>query len=173
MLFTEPIVTVFSLWISFLWGFMYMLLESIGLVTELHSYTPGQTGLVFLSICLGALLGNLTNPIQDWLYRRYEPKKGPEARLFFACAGSLLFPIGCFIYGWTAYPHVSIAGPVVGITTLMLGVYIVYLAVFNYLADAYLIYASSALAAQSFSRNVFGFAFPLFVEPMCVRSASD
>lgn len=68
--------------------------------------------------------------------------------------------------GWTAYPDVSIAGPVVGITTLMLGIYIIYLAVFNYLADAYLIYASSALAAQSFARNMFGFAFPLFVEPM-------
>ena len=94
MLFTEPIVTVFSLWISFLWGFMYMLLESIGLVTELHSYTPGQTGLVFLSICLGAPLGNLTNPIQDWLYRRYEPKKGPEARLFFGLGDEVVRPRG-------------------------------------------------------------------------------
>lgn len=80
---------------------------------------------------------------------------------------------------------------VVGITVLMWGVYIIYLAVFNYLADgecaveyalrarntdklmsyrppsaAYLIYASSALAAQSFARNIFAFAFPLFVEQM-------
>lgn len=97
MLFTEPIVTVFSLWIAFVWGFMYMLLESIGLVTELHGYNHGQTGLVFLSICLGAILGNVTNPLQDWLYARYERQRGPEARLFFACAGAVLFPLGCFI----------------------------------------------------------------------------
>jgi hypothetical protein len=34
--------------------------------------------------------------------------------------------------------------------------------VFNYLADSYTIYSSSALAAQSFMRNVFGAGFPLF-----------
>ena len=33
---------------------------------------------------------------------------------------------------------------------------------FNYLADSYTIYSSSALAAQSFMRNVFGAGFPLF-----------
>ena len=45
MLFTEPIVTAFSLWVAFLWGFMYMLLESIGLVTQLHNFTPGQVSI--------------------------------------------------------------------------------------------------------------------------------
>ncbi|KAN0063724.1 hypothetical protein ACQY0O_003774 [Thecaphora frezii] len=162
----EPIVTFFSLWIAFVWGFMYMLLESIGLITELHNFTEGQTGLMFLSICFAAILGNLTNPIQEHLYAKTYAKRGPEARLYLACAGALLFPIGCFIYGWTAYRHVNIAGPIVGVVVLMLGVYHIYLAVFCYLADSYLTYASSALAAQSFARNVFGFAFPLFVEPM-------
>jgi hypothetical protein len=35
----------------------------------------------------------------------------------------------------------------------------------SYLADAYTLYASSAIAAQSFCRNMFGFFFTLF---MCV-----
>lgn len=168
-LITEPIVTSFSLWIAFVWGFMYMLLDSVGLITRLHAFTPGQTGLVFLAICVAALIGNITNPIQEALYRRNFATRGPEARLYLACVGALLFPIGCFIYGWTAYDHVSIAGPIVGIVVLMTGIYHIYLAVFNYLADSYLTYASSALAAQSFARNVFGFAFPLFVEPMYKR----
>jgi MFS family permease len=166
MLISEPIVFVFSLWISFAWGFMYMLLTSIGLVSDLHGYTPGQTGLVFLSICLGAIIGFSTNYIQDAVYRRMFPRKGPEARLYSACVAAVLFPVGCFIYAWTSYADVSIAGPIVGITTLMAAIYIIYLAVFNYLADAYLIYASSALAGQSFARNMFGFAFPLFADQM-------
>jgi hypothetical protein len=41
--------------------------------------------------------------------------------------------------------------------------------VFNYLADSYTIYASSALAAQSFMRNLFGFGFPLFSTQMYIR----
>ncbi|PWN37832.1 MFS general substrate transporter [Meira miltonrushii] len=166
MLFSEPIVFVFSLWISFCWGMMYCLLESIGFITELHNYTPDQTGLVFLTICAGALIGFACNFYQDRLYLKNFEKRGPEARLYAACAAAILFPIGCFIYAWTSYPDVSIAGPVVGITALMTAVYTIYLAVFNYLADAYLVYASSALAAQSFARNMFGFAFPLFVTPM-------
>jgi MFS family permease len=166
MLFSEPIVFVFSLWISFCWGMMYCLLESIGFVTELHNYTPGQTGLVFLTICAGAIIGFFCNFYQDHLYTKNFTKRGPEARLYAACAAAILFPIGCFIYAWTSYPDVSIAGPIVGITALMTAVYTIYLAVFNYLADAYLVYASSALAAQSFARNMFGFAFPLFVTPM-------
>lgn len=92
-----------------------MLLESIGLVADLHGYTPGQvsvrsspsahllteycrqTGLVFLSICLGAVIGQATNPIQSILYARYVAKIGPEARLYSACVAAVMFPIGCFI----------------------------------------------------------------------------
>jgi hypothetical protein len=40
------------------------------------------------------------------------------------------------------------------------------LAVFNYLADAYGTYASSALAGQSFLRNMIAAAFPFFTETM-------
>lgn len=106
MLFTEPIVMVFSLWIAFAWGFMYMLLESIGLVTDLHGYSPGQTGLVFLSICVGAILGFGLNFIQDHVYRRKFPVKGPEARLYSACVAAIMFPVGCFICEFLAnsYP---------------------------------------------------------------------
>ena len=145
---------------------MYSLLLSIGLVARQHGYTPGEQGSIFWSIALAAILGQLTNGLQDYLYARYFPTKGPEARLYLSMVGGVLFPIGCFIYAWTSFPNVSIVGPIVGITILMLGVYHAYLGVFNFLADAYLIYASSALAAQSFSRNVFGFAAPLFTTQM-------
>ncbi|KAK0534759.1 hypothetical protein OC842_002541 [Tilletia horrida] len=166
ILVSEPIVTSFSIWIALAWGFMYGLLESIGLIAELHNFSPGQTGLLFLTLVVASLIGLITNFYQEALYRKYYPTKGPEARLFAACAGAVLFPIGGFIYAWTSYPDVSIAGPIIGIIVLMTGVYHIYLAVFSYLSDAYLIYASSALAAQSFARNVFGFAFPLFITQM-------
>lgn len=166
LLFSEPIVTSFSLWVSLNWLMLYATLESVGLITELHGYTEGQTGLVFLSICLAAALGQASTFIQENLYRRYYPTKGPEARLYLSMLSAFLFPIGCFIYGWTAYPDVSIAGPIVGLVVMMFAVYHVYLATFNYIADAYLIFASSALAAQSFSRNMFGFSAPLFTTQM-------
>ncbi|CEH14585.1 Synaptic vesicle transporter SVOP and related transporters (major facilitator superfamily) [Ceraceosorus bombacis] len=166
MLFTEPVVTAFSLWISLQWGMMYALLESIGLVSALHDYTPSQTGLVFLAICVAALIGNLLNPLSERAYARNYPKRGAEARLYAAMFAGLMFPAGCAIYAWTSYSDVSMAGPIIGIVVLMVAVYIVYLAAFSYLADSYGPYASSALAAQSFSRNMFGAAFPLFTTQM-------
>jgi hypothetical protein len=47
-----------------------------------------------------------------------------------------------------------------------MGIYSIYLATFNYLADAYHRYASSALAAQSFCRNMLGGIFPLVTVAM-------
>lgn len=45
----------------------------------------------------------------------------------------------------------------------------IYLAVFNYLADIYGIYASSAQAAQSFCRNMVAGCFAIFVDVMFER----
>ncbi|MCJ1367330.1 hypothetical protein MMC16_006462 [Acarospora aff. strigata] len=50
-----------------------------------------------------------------------------------------------------------------------MGIFSIYLAVFNYLADTYHRYASSALAAQSFCRNMLGGIFPLITNPMFRR----
>lgn len=47
-----------------------------------------------------------------------------------------------------------------------MGIFSIYLAVFNYLADTYHRYASSALAAQSFCRNMLGGIFPLITDQM-------
>ncbi|KAK0548572.1 hypothetical protein OC845_003516 [Tilletia horrida] len=165
LLVTEPIVFFFSLWLAFAWGMLYNLLESIGLV--------------FLTLLIGTILGFCTTFIQEALYRRNVLRKGPEARLYAACAGGLLAALRSFKNqpadsssasdGWTSFRTVSIAGPIVGLLVLTLGIYHIYLAVFNYLADSYLIYASSALAAQSFLRNMFGFAFPLFATQMYTK----
>ena len=64
---------------------------------------PQQTGLVFLSICGGALIGWMTNPLQDMVYARKFPTKGPEARLYCACIAAVLFPVGCFICASTRW----------------------------------------------------------------------
>lgn len=89
---------------------MYMLLESIGLIAALHGYNPGQTGLVFLSICVAALIGQATNVFQERLYARKFTTRGPEARLYASCVAAVGFPCGCFIYGWTAYCECYLIG---------------------------------------------------------------
>ncbi|KDN35485.1 hypothetical protein K437DRAFT_77932 [Tilletiaria anomala UBC 951] len=140
----------------------------IQLVTALHGFTPDQTGL-FLSIRLGALVGQMINPLQEKLYLRQFPTKAPEARLYRACVGALLVPIGCFVCGWTSFSSASIAGPLVGIVMTTTGIDHIYLRVLNSLVDSYLVYTSSALAGQSLLHELLGSVCPLFVEAMYRR----
>ncbi|TFK23218.1 drug transporter [Coprinopsis marcescibilis] len=167
LLISEPIVTSFSVWIGLAWGIVYCMISSVGLVfTELHGFNVAQAGLGFLALVVGSLIGFGTNFIQEWLYRKYFPTKGVEARLYSACYAAILFPIGMFIYGASCSPSVHWSGLVIGIMIFLWATYTIYLAVFSYLADCYGPYASSALAAQSLFRNILAAIFPLFSQQM-------
>jgi len=170
LLISEPLVTAFSLWIGFAWGILYGLVEAIPYVFgNLYGFNQGQIGLVYLGIIIGSLIGFIGNLWQERLYAKHFPTKGPEARLFAACASGVIFPVGCFIFAWTSYSFVPWIAPLIGVTIVSLAIFIIYLSVFNYLADSYLIYASSALAAQSFVRNLSGGGFPLFIDQVYAR----
>lgn len=74
----------------------------------------------------------------------------PEGRLYFVCVESILMPAGLFWFGWTSYPSVPWIVPTLALGCATMGIFSIYLATFNYLADTYHRYASSAIAAQSF-----------------------
>ena len=107
---------------------------------------------------------------QEKVAKRYgKLPASPESRLYFSCFESALMPIGLFWFGWTSFPSIHWIAPTLAIGCATMGIFSVYLAVFNYLADTYHRYASSALAAQSFSRNMFGGIFPLITTAMFTR----
>ncbi|KAG8932743.1 hypothetical protein FRC02_000644 [Tulasnella sp. 418] len=170
LLFTESVVASFSLWVGFAWGVLYGLIQSVGPVFKtVYGFGPGESGSVFATLCIGAIIGTLLNSYQERLYQRYVKVKGPEARLFAAMVAGILLPIGCFIYAWTCNREIHWIAPCIGIIIIILGIYTIYAAVFNYLADCYLTYASSALAGQSLCRNMAGAAFPMFTNQMYNR----
>lgn len=70
------------------------------------------------------------------------------------------------LFQWTQFSSIPWIVPTLGIGCATMGIYSIYLATFNYLADSYHRYASSALAAQSFCRNVLGGIFPLIATIM-------
>ncbi|PLB38859.1 putative MFS multidrug transporter [Aspergillus candidus] len=169
MLLTEPVVAFFTLWISFAWGILFLFFSSV-VQTFSHNYGMNtlQTGMIQLAISVGALIGTLINPLQDWIYLRTasrNPEKPghpiPEARLYTSIPGSLLFTGGLFWYGWSSFPHVPWIVPTMGIAATGLGIYSIYMAVVNYLTDSYEKYAASALSAASLGRNTFGAFLPL------------
>lgn len=59
-------------------------------------------------------MGYLGNIYQEKLYKKHQPKRGPEARLYTAMHGGLMFPAGLLIFAFTpGRGHWS--GPVIGL----------------------------------------------------------
>ena len=184
LLFTEPVVFFFSLWVSFSWAVLYLTFGSIPLVySRSHKFTIQQCGAVFSALSIGATLSTILSVYQDRFLARYlemskkDPEKqsrlirnldlsSPEGRLYFACIESALLPIGLFWFGWTQFASIPWIVPTLAIGCATMGIYSIYLATFNYLSDMYHRYASSALAAQSFCRNILGGVFPLVTAAM-------
>ncbi|KAL4926284.1 putative MFS multidrug transporter [Aspergillus undulatus] len=169
MLTTEPVVIFFTLWISFAWGILYLFFSSVPQTYgQNYGWSTLATGLIQLAISVGAVIGTAFNPIQDWIHmgtaskNKERPGKPiPEARLYSSIPGSLLFAAGLFWYGWASMPDVHWIVPTMGITAAGVGIYSIYMAVVNYLTDAYERYAASALSAASLGRNSFGAFLPL------------
>ncbi|KAG2140816.1 MFS general substrate transporter [Suillus cothurnatus] len=163
-LFTEPIVQSFSLWIGFLWGVVYCLLESI--TTEFQSvynFSVSDTGFVLL---VGAIIGFLANMYQETLYQKHFLMKGQEARLYMACVAAVVLPVSMFIYAWTASPNIPWIVPLIGLTAFTSGLFLIYQVSFLYLADCYGPYTSSAQAGQGLARNIMALMFSLFTQKM-------
>ncbi|KAH9004583.1 major facilitator superfamily domain-containing protein [Lactarius hatsudake] len=164
---TEPVVTSISLWVGFAWGVFYCMIESIvPIFSHVHNFNIGETGTVFVAAFLGSLLGFFSNLHQERVYQRSVRERGPEARLTWARFAGIMFPVGMFVYAWTSFSRVPWIAMTIGIVIFIWATFIIYLAAFTYLADCYGTYASSAIAAQSLSRNLLGMAFPLFTKQM-------
>lgn len=103
-----------------------------------------------IAISVGGILATLLSIYQEKIAIRFgKMSNTPEGRLYFACIESVLMPVGLFWFGWTSFSSVPWIVPTIAVGCATMGIFSVYLAVFNYLADTYHRYASSAIAAQS------------------------
>jgi hypothetical protein len=170
LLFRDPVVFTFSLWAAFSWSVLYICLAAVPLVFEdRYQFSLSKADATFASSCIGTILATIVGIFQDIVARRRNLLPNtPESRLYFVCVQGLLLPIGLFIFGWTCRSDIHWIAPTIGIGTASAGIFFVYLAVFNYLADAYGQWASSAIAAQSFCRNAMGGCFPLVTQQMYI-----
>ncbi|KAK8017003.1 major facilitator superfamily transporter [Apiospora rasikravindrae] len=202
LLFTEPVVFFFSLWVSFAWATLYLTFAAIPLVfRRQYGFNTEQSGYVFIAMIVGSALATTIGVTQEnllrhpkwqrkahahedaeeqgpsskfWSFmRRHFPVEAPESRLYFICVSSILLPLGLYLFGFTSHPSIHWISPTIAIGLATMGIYYIYLATFNYLADAYHDYASSALAAQSFCRNILGGCFPLVVGPLFTNLGED
>ncbi|KAG2039238.1 major facilitator superfamily domain-containing protein [Suillus americanus] len=149
LLLTEPIVQSVSLWVGFVWGVVYCLLESVTAEFQsVYNFSVRDTGFVLLCqrkvIILHTCSASDLLPQQCRRHHRFFGEHvsgnlvpGQEARLYMPCIAAVVLPVSMFIYAWTASPNIPWIVPLIGLTAFMSGVFVIYQVSFLYLADWY------------------------------------
>ncbi|KAK0730965.1 major facilitator superfamily domain-containing protein [Lasiosphaeris hirsuta] len=174
LLFQELIVLLISLYMSVLYGLLYMFFVAYPIIFQKRKgYSAGITGLMFIPLAIGVVLSACCAP---WVNNHYIKKvhkhngKPPaEVRLIPMMLSCWFIPIGLFIFAWTSYKDLIWVGPALAGFPLGFGFIFLYNAANNYLVDSYQHQAASALAAKTFIRSFWGAATVLFTEQMYER----
>jgi hypothetical protein len=174
LLFGELIVFLVSLYMSVLYGLLYMFFVAYPIVYQGgKGYSASTTGLMFIPMAIGILASAFCAPIvnKHYLsqYVKYDGKPPAEVRLIPMMCSCWFIPIGLFIFAWTSYPELSYWGPMMGGFPVGFGFLFLYNSANNYLVDSYQHQAASALAAKTFLRSFWGAAVVLFTSQMYDR----
>lgn len=170
MLFQEPILVCITVYLSLIYGILYLFLEAYPVAfVEVRGWTnEGIAGLPFIGIMIGIIIGVcivIYNTKTRFARKLAEGGRVvPEERLVEMMFASVLLPVGLFWFGWTmdkSWPAQVIAGAPIGT-----GIFIIFMQGINYLIDVYLMFANSAIAANTFVRSILGGSFPLFAMAM-------
>jgi MFS family permease len=174
LLFGELIVFLVSLYMSVLYGLLYMFFVAYPIIFQGgKGYSAGTTGLMFIPLAIGVVASACCSTLVNRQYLRisqlHDGKPPAEARLIPMMVSCWAIPIGLFIFAWTSYPHLSYWGPAIGGFPVGFGFIFLYNSANNYLVDSYQHQAASALAAKTFLRSFWGAAVVLFTAQMYER----
>lgn len=172
MLFTEPIVLLISIYMAFIYGLLYLFLTFYPIVfQQIHGFNAGVGGLPFFGMILGEMLSGVYMIILQPGYNRKLAANNnmpiPEWRLPPVIVGGVSFAIGLFWFGWSGYrADIHWIAPTLSGLATGFGIMSIFLQCLNYLIDSYLMFAASAIAANTFLRSLAGAGFPLFATQM-------
>ena len=189
MLLKEPIVQAVALYSAFAFAVLFGFFEAYPVAFQKeYGFALGETGLCFLGIAAGLIIGCIIYLIQDRLVyvpalKKYNGSPPAEIRLVSAMIGSFLMPIGLFWFAWTARKDVHWIFPVLAGVPFGSGLVLIFVSPFPrilahlvgewlmevqltaimYILEVYPpLVAASAIAALGLLRYLMAMAFPLF-----------
>ncbi|PYI13688.1 MFS general substrate transporter [Aspergillus japonicus CBS 114.51] len=170
----DPAILFTTVYIGLVYAIFYSYFEVLPRVyITMHAMTLGQLGLIFLGAIVGTLLvlpgyfafthWSLNADFRRGVWPR------PEKRLVPALCGSVLVPVGLFLFAWTARPDLHWVVPTVGLVLEVAGMSLVIQCVFSYVAVAYLRYSASLFAINDLARAYLAFAAIMWSDPLYDR----
>ncbi|KAK5989614.1 MFS-type transporter oryN [Cladobotryum mycophilum] len=175
---TEPILILVTIYQAFVYGILYLVFSSYPIIfREERHWKLGISSLPFLGMMVGVLCGAAAIVARTRMAQIASRKEGnstssptdlviPERRLPLMMVGSVILPIGLFIFAWTSAPHIPWPGMVIASLPVGIGLIMVFVQCMNYILDVYSHVANSALGANTIIRSFFAAGFPLFATYM-------
>lgn len=166
-----PIIFLFVIYASFVYGLVFLLITSVSVQFEtVHHFTHVTGFLPLFALFTGFVMGGGLNIIQSMRFSRIAARIGrkpePEERLPCMMLFGWFIPCGMFIYGWTMKKWIHWIVPCVGLGFVGAGMAVIFQGCLIYMVDVYTKYSASAIAANTIMRSVFGGVFPLFALQM-------
>ncbi|KAJ5722703.1 hypothetical protein N7488_000738 [Penicillium malachiteum] len=176
MIIHESIVSLTSLYLALAYAIFYLYFEAYPIIfQDLYGMSAGVSGLMFLPIGVGAVLACFVFIWYDGYLARAKARNAPWAaieeyrRLPLACIGGPLYVISLFWVGWTASLDIPWVVPFLSGIPFGMGYLLIFMAMLNYLTDAYETLSASAQSAASCTRSILGAVLPLATKPMFNR----
>lgn len=149
---TEPIVIFLAIYNGFAYGLLFLYLDGVFDVFVVNnglSYIGAD--LTYLNFVVGVTVMFIFVPVQTYYFTRDRERNGgqprPEARFITSLVCVWLFPISLLWFAFTCSGNTSYWSPVVAGGVLGFCDPLLYLAMLNYITDAYTNVAASAIAA--------------------------
>lgn len=167
----DPISFFVAIYLSVVYALLYMLFTIYPIVfQQKRGWNAGVGELPLIGTVIGAVIGGsfvFWTSARDKKRMLAGHKSRPEDRLIVAMVGGILFPVTMFWFAWSAeYNSVPWIVPTLAGVFLAASILLIFVAYLNYLTDTYLMYAASALAANTVCRSACGAAAPLYTQYM-------
>ena len=176
MLATEAIVFFSCLYLALIYGVFYLTFEAWPFAfVGIYHMSNAVSSLTYLPFGIGTIFGVLV----FFQYDKYllgAQSQGAEwsfkaeyRRLPLACIGGPFWTVSLFWIGWSARADIHWILPVLSGVCFGAGYILIFIAILNYLADAYTIYSASAQSISSTTRSICGALLPLAAAPLFKR----
>ncbi|QPC77518.1 hypothetical protein HYE68_008270 [Fusarium pseudograminearum] len=172
IIFFDTISFLCAIYMSVVYTLLYMLFSIYPIVfQQRRGWNSGVGELPLIGTVIGACIGGFIVLIDSHIRKKKIEKGGkqmePEDRLPLAMVGGVAFAITMFWFAWSAeYNSIHWIVPTIAGTLLATSLMLIFVAYLTYLVDVYLMYAASAIAANTIIRSACGAAAPLFTNQM-------
>ncbi|KAJ9490155.1 hypothetical protein VN97_g3100 [Penicillium thymicola] len=167
----DPAILFSTVYIGLVYAIFYSYFEVLPIVyIDVYKMNLGQLGLIFLASVVAPIL---VLPFY-YLFIHYslnaDFRRGifprPEKRLIPALFGSLIVPVGLFMFAWTSRQSIHWIVPTIGLFIEVAGMALVLQCIFSYIAVAYTRYSASLFAMNDLCRAYLAFAAIMWSGPL-------